>query len=230
MAKKAVNKRKPTNLFIVSGTSRGLGLKLAEEIKKQPDNVLLAIGRKKSIHADFNIIVDLKDYLKLEKELNKGLVKINFGEYKKIILIHNAATVTPIGGLHELKSDEIIQHQNINTISPIILMKNIIAKHQKAGKKNQLTIVNISSGAAFHAIAGWSQYCSSKSAMHMLIRNLRLDYEKDKSFQAFSFSPGVMDTDMQGNIRAEKSKYFSRKKDFLQMKKENILLTNIAGL
>lgn len=217
--------KKNSKLFIVTGTTRGLGLKLCEEIKKGPESTLISIARQKNLKADYNLVMDLSDSNKLENSLKRLFLKIRFSDFKKVILIHNAATVTPMGGLHELDSKEIIHHHNLNITTPTLLIKNLVEKYFQTKKKTELIIVNISSGAAFHPIAGWSQYCASKAALHMLIKNLRQDFEKEKGFQAFSFSPGVMDTDMQGNIRAEKSKFFSRKKDFLELKKNKKLLS-----
>lgn len=219
--KKAKNDSK---LFIVTGTTRGLGLKLCQEIKKDPNATLVSIARQKSMEADYNLIADLRDLKKLEKALSKFFSNITFSDFKKVVLIHNAATVTPIGGLHELESEEIIQHHQLNITAPVLLIKNVLSKYFSSTKKTELIIVNISSGAAFRPIAGWSQYCLGKAAIHMFIQNLRADFEKEKTIQAFSFSPGVMDTDMQGSIRAEKSQFFSRKKDFLEFKKNKQLL------
>lgn len=218
-------KQNDSKLFIVTGTTRGLGLSLANEIKKDSNATLVSISRKKNILADYNIVIDLTKTTKIENAVAKLFNKIHFKNYKKVYLIHNAATVTPMGGLHELATSEIHQHHQINIIAPTILMKCLTTEFFKNEKLNQLIIINISSGAAFQPIAGWSQYCTSKAGMHMLIQNLRLDYQKEKNFNVFSFSPGVMDTDMQNNIRQEKSKFFTRKKDFIELKKQKNLLS-----
>jgi NAD(P)-dependent dehydrogenase (short-subunit alcohol dehydrogenase family) len=63
------------------------------------------------------------------------------------------------------------------------------------------TIVNLSSGAAHKPMEGWSAYCAGKAGLAMVTRSLHLEYAA-RGVRAFGFAPGVVDTDMQGAIRA----------------------------
>jgi NAD(P)-dependent dehydrogenase (short-subunit alcohol dehydrogenase family) len=62
-------------------------------------------------------------------------------------------------------------------------------------------VVNISSGAASHPMEGWSAYCASKAAVAMLTRSVAHEYGS-QGVLSFGYRPGVVDTDMQGRIRA----------------------------
>lgn len=59
-------------------------------------------------------------------------------------------------------------------------------------------IVNLSSGAAHRALEGWTAYCVGKAALAMLTNSLALETRA----RVYGFSPGVVDTEMQSEIRA----------------------------
>ena len=63
------------------------------------------------------------------------------------------------------------------------------------------TIVNLSSGAAHRPMEGWSAYCAGKAGLAMLTRAIHEEYAA-QGIRVFGFAPGVVDTDMQGSIRA----------------------------
>ena len=63
------------------------------------------------------------------------------------------------------------------------------------------TIVNLSSGAAHRPMEGWSAYCAGKAGLAMVTRCVHEEWS-GHGIRAFGFAPGVVDTDMQGAIRA----------------------------
>jgi 3-oxoacyl-[acyl-carrier protein] reductase len=69
------------------------------------------------------------------------------------------------------------------------------------------TVINVSSGAAHRALEGWAAYCSGKAGdvdERNRARNRQVRYS------VFGLSPGVIDTDMQGQIRASGINRISR--------------------
>ena len=63
------------------------------------------------------------------------------------------------------------------------------------------SIVNVSSGAAYRPLEGWSAYCAGKAGLAMLTRAIALE-TAGKGIRVFGFSPGTIDTEMQVKIRA----------------------------
>jgi NAD(P)-dependent dehydrogenase (short-subunit alcohol dehydrogenase family) len=59
-------------------------------------------------------------------------------------------------------------------------------------------IILVSSLAAVDPIQGWASYCLSKAALNMLSSLLALEYP---NIRTLSVDPGVMDTNMQAQIR-----------------------------
>ncbi len=60
-------------------------------------------------------------------------------------------------------------------------------------------IVNLSSGAASVPLAGWSAYCAAKAGLAMLTRCTHVEH--GRRLRVYGARPGVVDTDMQAEIR-----------------------------
>lgn len=185
-------------LFIITGTTKGLGKAFFEVL--YTNNKIMTINRNKIMYSNnehVNIEIDLSkttqnDLKKFEKTLSKMLTK----NIEKIVFINNAFTMGALGKIDELDNNKIIKNINTNFVSSFLLIKLFLktTKNLPIEKK----ILNISSGAAHHAIDGWSIYCTTKSAMEMLINNINLEYS---DFKCFNIDPGVMNTQMQLDIR-----------------------------
>jgi NAD(P)-dependent dehydrogenase (short-subunit alcohol dehydrogenase family) len=114
------------------------------------------------------------------------------------ILINNAAVIGPIGRILDVSAEDWAQGIDINLTSAFHATQRALG-HMVA--KGGGTIVNISSGAAHRPQEGWSAYCAGKAGLAMLTRSVHLEYA-DHGIRVFGFAPGVVDTDMQGAIRA----------------------------
>jgi len=114
------------------------------------------------------------------------------------ILVNNAGTVQPIGLLHETDSDAWAANINATLIGAAAMARAVLPAMLDQGRG---TIVNLSSGAAHHAMEGWSAYCAAKAGLAMVTKSLALEYGA-RGIRAFGFAPGIVDTDMQVEIRA----------------------------
>jgi NAD(P)-dependent dehydrogenase (short-subunit alcohol dehydrogenase family) len=115
------------------------------------------------------------------------------------ILVNNAGIVTPIGHIDQVPIADWEQNIQINLISAFHVTQQAIVHRPAAG----VTVVHLSSGAARSAMEGWSAYCAGKAGLAMLTRSVHLEFA-DKGVRVFGFAPGVVDTGMQGSIRASK--------------------------
>jgi NAD(P)-dependent dehydrogenase (short-subunit alcohol dehydrogenase family) len=114
------------------------------------------------------------------------------------ILVNNAAVIAPIGRILDVQTEDWAHSIDVNLTSVFHATQCALA-HMVA--KGGGTIVNISSGAAHRPQEGWSAYCAGKAGLAMLTRSVHLEYG-DQGIRIFGFAPGVVDTDMQGSIRA----------------------------
>jgi NAD(P)-dependent dehydrogenase (short-subunit alcohol dehydrogenase family) len=114
------------------------------------------------------------------------------------ILVNNAAVIAPIGRILDVSTEDWATNIDINLASVFHAIQ--LALRQMVAKGGG-TIVNISSGAAHRPQEGWSAYCAGKAGLAMLTRSVHLEYGA-QGIRIFGFAPGVVDTDMQGAIRA----------------------------
>ena len=82
-----------------------------------------------------------------------------------------------------------------------------------------------SSGAGRHAIDAWGAYCASKAALDMFSETIseELKGREIKNWKIYSIAPGVVDTNMQDEIRNAKPEDFLVKKKFIDLKNNNEL-------
>ena len=84
----------------------------------------------------------------------------------------------------------------------------------------KLRMINLDSGAADHPLMGWSNYCASKAFMNSLLSVVA--YE-NPDYQIVSVDPGVMDTNMQAEIRKTKQEVFEQVDTFIKYQKNGML-------
>jgi NAD(P)-dependent dehydrogenase (short-subunit alcohol dehydrogenase family) len=113
------------------------------------------------------------------------------------ILVNNAGIIGPIGRLDQVDPDAWAQNITTNLTAAFRAAQSAIRAHGPKG----LTIINLSSGAARRPLEGWSAYCAGKAGLAMLTRSLHDEFGA-QGLRVFGFAPGVVDTGMQGEIRA----------------------------
>lgn len=114
------------------------------------------------------------------------------------ILINNAGVVAPIGRIDMLDPEAFAASIRITLVGAAFAVRAVLPAMIEAKRGR---IVNLSSGAAHRPLEGWSAYCAAKAGLAMLTRSIALEYG-ESGLRAFGFSPGVVDTGMQAEIRA----------------------------
>lgn len=166
------------------------------------------------------IQADLSDINLLEGVLPKIFPE---GDFSRVILINNAGTIGDIKQVGNLQPSAIQRTLNLNLAAPMILTDAFVRKYSHLlGEK---LICNISSGAAHKPISGWAEYCSSKAGLAMLAQVAAEDL-REKGFRVFSLAPGIVDTDMQAEIRTSGKADFPALERFISYQKEGQLSTS----
>lgn len=209
------------SLYIITGSSKGLGKALAEQLTKSDQNLVVGISRSTMEEKDnFRPVeLDLADTDLLVSQFDNIFPE---GDFQNVFLINNAGWIGEIAPLGNLDPIGIQQIQAINVIAPALLINEFVKRYQhQEGKK---VVVNISSGAAAKAIDGWSGYCSSKAALNQL--SLVAEEEsrlKGLGITYYALSPGIIDTPMQEKIRSASRENFSNIDKFRSYKSRDQL-------
>lgn len=201
--------------YFITGTSSGIGKALAEEALAAGYRVTGLARRNRIEHPNYrHLTVDLTD---LDHYAAIGFEGIS-DKTEEVILINNAGTIAPVKPVASMDPIQIARAYRLNLTAPTILsqlfLENLRDYH---GRK---TIINISSGAASYPIKSWSVYCASKAALNMFSHVLSLDHH---DVRCHAISPGVVDTEMQGEIRASSQRDFPDVQRFMDYKEKGEL-------
>lgn len=206
---------KGTKVFI-TGSSRGLGFALASLFYNRPNTIVYGFSR--TIREDAPFIqtpLDLSDIAQVY-----GLSFDIDGTEEEVILINNAGLLGQVQPLGAKPLDQVEQTFFVNAIAPIHLMNNFIGLAEK--RKVKATIVNISSGAGRNPVISWSTYCATKAALDMATR---VAIAEHPHLRIASIAPGVVDTEMQAQIRRVSQEDFPLLERFQAYKDNNELLS-----
>jgi benzil reductase ((S)-benzoin forming) len=200
------------NLYIVTGTRRGLGEALAKAIAADRDNELISLSRPE---------VDFADSASVARAFDAIEARIKGRKYDKAVLINNAGIVEPVAPLDRADPADIERNLAVNLVAPMVLMRRFIAA---TGHVALRRVINISSGAGRRPISGWSAYCAAKAGLDMATRVVALEAQgRGMALEAVSLAPGVIDTGMQSTVRSASAADFADVERFRQMKAQGQL-------
>ncbi len=212
------------NLYIVTGTTQGLGAALAERIAADPDNELVAIGRAPDgpIPGGARFEADLADSAALERACDRVEARIRGKRYARAVLVNNAGVVAPVAPLEAVDAAALERNLAVNLVAPMLLMRRFLRMTEGAAGVRR--VINISSGAGRRPIAGWSAYCAAKAGLDMASRVAALEARsRGLAVEVASLAPGVIDTAMQGTVRGASEADFADVERFRKMKAEGQL-------
>ena len=212
------------SLLILTGHSKGLGKAILERFIQEENFQVVAISR--SLLEVKNPMVqevklDLSDLKALEAKLPDIFLR---GDFEKVILINNAGWIGEVKSVGKLKPTEMEKVMRLNLLAPMILC-DAFAKTYSELKAEKL-ICNISSGAARKPMPGWAEYCSSKAGLEMYAKVAAEDL-REKGVKVFSLAPGIVDTEMQAEIRTAEQSDFPALDRFRSFKSEGHLSTPV---
>lgn len=215
-----------SKVIVVTGTSRGIGKSIVENILKlEPNAHVIGIARTSEdleklkikygehfsyVHGD---ITDEANQDKLLKLALKGHNKIDS-------IIANAGVLAPVANVSHFNAKEWKSHFDVNFFSIVSLTSKALPWIEKANG----SIIFVSSGASVKPYYGWSCYCAAKAAINSYAMSIA---SEDKEVRTIAVAPGVVDTQMQVDIRDKfgpKGMTPDSLKRFTDLKDDNQLL------
>ncbi len=207
------------SLYIVTGSHSGLGKSIVSQLLQDKNNTVIGISRHNEVeHPQFQFIaLDLSNIEKV-----KTFLFPDCSLYENVVLINNAGILGEITTLEKVSIDALDAVISVNYTAVMILSTLFIKAYQDA--KIQKSIITISSGAATSAYPSWSNYCASKAAIEMLMKCIVEEQKnKENPISAFAIAPGVVDTNMQLQIRSTDIQDFEFKPKFIDLYNEGKL-------
>lgn len=208
------------SLLILTGHSKGLGRAILDAYLQKDEFEIIGISRTKLGLNTPNlteISMDFSEISVLEDEFTRFFP---LRDYQQIILINNAGWIGEVKPVGSLQVKDLKTQINVNLLAPMCLTNAFVAAF--GNTKAEKIICNISSGAASKPVEGWGGYCTTKAGLEMFTK-VAAKESKDPKLRYFSVAPGIIDTQMQDEIRQTNSLDFPQIERFKNYKENGDL-------
>jgi len=198
-----------TPLTVLTGASRGMGLAMAEQLLK-PGAHLLCISRNTN-HSLSQLAqargavleqwsADLADGAPVAERLKQWLAGIDPATLASATLINNAGVIPAITPLRDNTTSDLAHALRVGLEAPMQLCAAFLNATQIWTVPRK--VLNVSSGLGRRPMASSGPYCAAKAGMDHFTRCLALDEAlQANGAKVCSLAPGVIDTDMQVQLR-----------------------------
>ena len=215
----------PRHLYILTGASRGMGWAIAQALLL-PDNQLLCIARKpdgalqaQALEAGAELeqwAADLAEGAMVAARLHDWLGALPAHAVASATLINNAGVIPALVPLRDSDPADLAHAMRVGLEAPMQLCAAFLGATR--GWQIPRKVLNISSGLGRRAMASQAGYCAAKAGMDHFTRCLAMDEAvTPHGAKVCSLAPGVIDTDMQVQLRSADAAVFPDQSSFDQL-------------
>lgn len=232
----------PNHLTILTGASRGMGLEMARQLLT-PGRILLCISRR--TNDDLAALAqaqgahleqwpqDLADSREAAERLERWLGSLHASDLDSATLINNAGVIPQISPLGDIEAPDLANALRVGLESPLALTSvflRVTGRWVQQGWSGPRKVLNISSGLGRRAMASQAAYCTAKAGMDQFSQCVALEEaQRPHGARIVSLAPGVIDTDMQVQLRAGDPAAFPDVGNFIGMKERGQLTSPEAA-
>jgi NAD(P)-dependent dehydrogenase (short-subunit alcohol dehydrogenase family) len=203
-----------------------MGLAIAEQLLS-PDHALLCLSRhtNEALAAQAGRAacpleqwpLDLAHSGEAAARLRQWLAGQTASGYASATLINNAGVIPRIGPLREAEADDLARALRVGLEAPMLLSAAFLGATESWPLPRK--VLNISSGLGRRPMASQAAYCAAKAGMDHFTRCLALEEAlTPHGAKVCSLAPGVIDTDMQVQLRGADAAAFPDRARFEQLK------------
>jgi len=208
-------------LTIITGASRGLGLAMAGQRLACGHRVLAIARRTPELAAAPGMLIhwplDLADPAPVADRLAAWLSAQERSQIESVTLINNAGVVSPPAPLSGGSGPELSRVLRVGLEAPLLLTAAFLRATQAWSVPRKVLL--ISSGLGRRAMAGSAGYCAAKAGLDHLARAVALEEAaRPHGARIVSLAPGVIDTDMQQQLRDADPALFAERERFVALK------------
>ena len=220
-------------LSILTGASRGLGHAVAAQLLARGHRVLALSRRAPELTVPPGAelqhwAVDLAHAAPVAERLHAWLAAQDNGRLLSATLINNAGVVSRLAPLSGVASDDLVNALRVGLEAPTLLTAAFLRATE--GWTLPRKVVLVSSGLGRRAMAGSASYCAAKAGLDHLARAVALEEAaKPHGARIVSLAPGVIDTDMQGQLRAGDPAAFPDLQRFMDLNANGMLTSPDAA-
>jgi NAD(P)-dependent dehydrogenase (short-subunit alcohol dehydrogenase family) len=220
-----------THLTILTGASRGMGLAMAEQLL-DAGHALLCLSRKtndalaaRAAASGRTLEQWPQDLARAEAaaaKLETWLAARGEAGLAGVTLINNAGVIPRIAPVGDIAAADLAEALRVDLEAPMLLTGAFL--RATAAWSCSRRVLNISSGLGRRAMASQAAYCAAKAGMDHFTRCVALEEAlSPNGARVCSLAPGVIDTDMQVQLRDADASRFPDVDTFAGLKDKGLL-------
>lgn len=213
-----------SHLTVITGASRGMGHAIAAQLIEAGHEVL---GISRNTHPDLRCEQwpqDLARASSAAARLETWLEGKSSQPYESVTLINNAALLPKVAPLADLGLEELSGAIRVDLEAPLLLTSAFLRATEAWPARRR--VLNISSGLGRRAMASQALYCAAKAGMDHFTRCVALEEaRRPNGAKVCSLAPGVIDTDMQVQLRGSDPAQFPDIGYFTGIKEQGVLVS-----
>lgn len=211
------------DLVFVTGASRGLGLAIAEAVPFPARVVDISRTGPPPGRGIVHLGADLSDPGSWRTVAEQIRSMIDETDPRRLLLIHAAGTLDPIGFAGEVDFDDYVDNVILNSAAGQVIGHGFLSV--AASRPGERALIMISSGAASSVYPGWTSYGAGKAALDQWVRNAGEEQRRRGAVVVAAVAPGVIDTSMQEVIRSTPAEDFPDVDRFRRLHDQGDLIT-----
>jgi len=220
-----------THLTILTGASRGMGRAMARQllesghdlvcISRRTDDALAQLAARAGQRCE-QWPQDLARAETAAAGLVTWLQAQDSERLESVNLINNAGLIPRVAPLPEIPAAQLVEAMRVDLEAPLLLTAGFL--YATATWNVPRRVLNISSGLGRRAMASQAAYCAAKAGMDHFSRCVALEQARlANGARICSLAPGVIDTDMQVQLRGAESERFPDRANFVGLKDKGML-------
>ncbi len=219
------------HLTILTGASRGMGLAMARQLLREGHDLvclsrhaseLLAAEAAAAGRACEQWTEDLSRPEAAAARLQAWLTARGEAGLASLALINNAGVIPHIAPLGAIEAGDIAAALRVDLEAPMLLAGAFLRATR--GWACERKVLNISSGLGRRPMASQAVYCAAKAGMDHFTRCVALEEAlHPNGAKVCSLAPGVIDTDMQVQLRGADAASFPDQGGFAALKAQGML-------
>jgi NAD(P)-dependent dehydrogenase (short-subunit alcohol dehydrogenase family) len=211
-----------THLTILTGSSRGMGLAMAQQLIAAGHRVLGIARKPEPALPCEQWSADLADGAAVAAKLEDWLRERAGEQPASVTLINNAGVIPRVAPVGEIAAADLANALRVGLEAPMLLTAAFL--RATAGWSVPRKVLNISSGLGRRAMASQTGYCAAKAGMDHFTRCVALEEaQRPNGAKVCSLAPGVIDTDMQVQLRGADPAAFPDHGSFVGLKEKGAL-------
>lgn len=211
---------------VVTGGGRGVGAATAITLAEAGADVVITARTAQEIEQTAEqvretgrqalaIPADVSDRSAVQQLIERVLAELD----RIDILINNAGILHPVGDTWTVDPDDWQYNVTVN-LDGVFLTTHAVLPHMI--ERGSGRIINVTSGAAQRPVPGWSAYCAAKAGLDHFTRVVAAELA-GTGVTINAAAPGVVDTEMQAEIRQLAPSEFRQVSRYQAYKREGVL-------